>query len=56
LPTNPPVIANVFVFDGIKSSTKIYVPDAYYSVYTNSAVWSTQPIPRDYIYPVSQKP
>jgi hypothetical protein len=56
LPTNPPVIPNVFVFDGIKSSTKIYVPDAYLTNYQTAAVWSNSPIPVLYLYPVSQKP
>ena len=55
-PTNPPTIASNTVFSGILSSAKIYVPDAYFDTYTNAPQWSTEPVPRSYIYPVSQKP
>jgi hypothetical protein len=55
-PTNPPTLAASTVFNNINSSAKIYVPDAYYDVYTNAPVWSNSPIPVLYIYPVSQKP
>jgi len=56
LPTNPPTLASNTVFASIPSFTKIYVPDAYFDAYTNAPQWSTQPIPRSYIYPASQKP
>jgi hypothetical protein len=55
-PTNPPTLASINVFGSITASTKIYVPDASYAIYTNAAVWKTSPIPLTYIYPVSQKP
>ena len=54
-PTNPPALGAT-PFTSINSSTKIFVPDAYYSVYTNAAGWSNSPIPVLYIYPVSTKP
>jgi hypothetical protein len=51
-PTNPPaLISNPF--GNCNSSAKIFVPDAYYAVYTNASVWSTL---TPYIYRVSTKP
>jgi len=56
LPTNPPALHNTNAFSGITSSTKIYVPDAYFDVYTNTVPWNSSPVPLLYLYPVSQKP
>jgi hypothetical protein len=56
LPTNPPALLNTNAFSGMMSSTKIYVPDAYYAVYTNTAPWNSSPVPLLYLYRVSQKP
>ena len=51
--TTPPALANINAFTDIKSSCKIYVPDASLAAYKAATNWLTY---ADYIYPLSERP
>jgi hypothetical protein len=53
LSTTPPTLAATSAFTGIKSTCKIYVPDANVAAYQAATNWSTY---ANYIYPLSTKP
>jgi hypothetical protein len=53
LSTTPPTLASTSAFASIKSTCKIYVPDANVAAYQAATNWSTY---ANYIYPLSTKP
>jgi hypothetical protein len=53
LSATPPTLAATSAFTGIKSTCKIYVPDANVATYQAATNWSTY---ANYIYPLSTKP